>query len=158
MPRRYFALTLLLVSSAALSRTADYAGPRPPKPDMLYLVHADNLVPTEAGEAKEEGKNANTYVIAGAASSARTPLAEPIFIIQSEKIVPDSLELYKLDVKGGRREVSMGGSRRNSKALHLAVTRLAQNLYRIEVDEELDNGEYVISPMGSNRVFCFQIY
>src|SRR5215813_4171422 len=100
MPGRLFALTLLLAFAAAPSWTADYTGPRPPKPDTLYLVHADNLIPTEAGEAKEEGKNANTYVIAGASSSARTPLAEPIFIIQSDKIQPDSLELYKLDVKG----------------------------------------------------------
>ncbi len=125
---------------------------------MVYLAHADNLVPTEAGDAKEQGKNATTYTVDGAASTARTPLAEPIFILQSVKITPDSLELYKMDVKGGHRELTLAGGRRNSKALHLAVTRLSQGLYRIEVDEELDNGEYVLSPMGSNRVFCFEIY
>ncbi len=159
MPRRRpFALTVLLASAALSGWTADYTGPKPPKPDMLYLVHADNLIPTESGEAKEEGKNATTYTIPGAASTARTPLAEPIFLIQSEKITADSLELYKLDVKSGHRELQLGGGRRNSKALHVAVTRLGQGLYRIEVDEELDNGEYVLSPMGSNRVFCFEIY
>lgn len=158
MPRRSFpALTFLLISGAFPSWTADYTGPRPPKPDMLYLVHADNLVPTEAGEAKEEGKNGNTYSVPGAASSARTPLAEPIFILQSEKLTPESIELYKLDVKSGHREISLGGGRR-AKALHLAVTRLAQGLFRIEADEVLDNGEYVLTPMGSNRVFCFEIY
>lgn len=155
--RRLFALSLFLASGAALSWTADYTGPKPPKPDMLYLVHADNLIPTEAGDAKEESKNANAYTIPGASSPARTPLAEPIFIMQSDQIKPDSLELYKLDVKGGHRELSLGRGR-NSKALHLAVTRLAQGLYRLEADEELDDGEYVLSPMGSNRVFCFEIY
>ncbi len=158
MLRRLLAISIVLASAAISAWTADYSGPRPPKPDMLYLVHADNLVPTEAGDAKEEPKNANAYTIAGAASTARTPLAEPIFIMQSEKITPESLELYKMDVKSGHRELSLGGGRRNPKALHLAVTRLAQGLYRIEVDEELDNGEYVLSPMGSNRVFCFEIY
>jgi hypothetical protein len=157
-PRRLLALTVLLLSAAFTAWTADYSGPRPPMPDMLYLVHADNLIPTEAGEAKEEGKGNTTYTIPGATSSARTPLAEPIFILKSEKITPESLELYKLDVKGGHRELTLSGSRRNSKALHVAVTRLAQGLYKIEADEVLDNGEYVLSPMGTNRVFCFQIY
>lgn len=155
---RFFTLPVLLVATALLAWTADYSGPKPPKPDMVYLVHADNLVPTEAGDAKEQGKSASTYTVDGAASTARTPLAEPIFIMQSVKITADSLELYKMDVKGGHRELTLSGSRRNSKALHLAVTRLSQGLYRIEVDEELDNGEYVLTPMGSSRVFCFQIY
>ena len=31
-----------------------YSGPQPEKPDLPYLVHADNLVATEASEAKEE--------------------------------------------------------------------------------------------------------
>jgi hypothetical protein len=154
---RCFALSLLFACGAVLGFAADYTGPRPPKPDMLYLVHADNLIPTEAGDAKEEPKNAYNYTIDGAASPARTPLAEPIFIMQSDKITPDSLELYKLEVKGGHRELSIGHGR-NSKALHLAVTRLAQGLYRVEVDQELEDGEYVLSPMGSNRVFCFEIY
>jgi len=158
MLRRYFALALLILSGVGIAWTADYSGPRPPTPDMLYLVHADNLVPTEAGEAKEEGKgNSSRYVMPGATSSARTPLAEPIFIMQSDKLTPESIELYKFDVKGGRREVDLSGGH-GSKALHLAVTRLERGLYRIEVDEVLDNGEYVLSPMGSNRVFCFEIY
>ena len=59
----------------------DYTGPRPPKPDVLYLVHASNLVPTEVTEAQQEGKKDDTtFSVAGAASSARTPLAEPIFL------------------------------------------------------------------------------
>ncbi len=157
MPHRLPLLSILFAAAAMPALTADYTGPKPAKPDMVYLVHADNLVPTEASDAKEEGKNANSYTIAGPASTARTPLAEPIFILQSDKITADSLELYKLDVKGGHRELSLGRGR-NSKALHLAVTRLGQGLYRVEVDEELDNGEYVLTPMGSSRVFCFQIY
>src|SRR5579862_9733637 len=154
--RRFLALAVLSLSGVGIAWTADYTGPKPPKPDMLYLVHADNLIPTESGEAKEEGKGNNTkYVMPGATSPARTPLAEPIFIMQSEKLTPESIELYKFDVKGGRREVDLS---RSSKALHLSVTRLEKGLYRIEADEVLENGEYVLSPMGSNRVFCFEIF
>ncbi|HEY1760255.1 MAG TPA: hypothetical protein VGG72_33080 [Bryobacteraceae bacterium] len=159
LERRAFALAVLILSGVGIAWTADYTGPRPPKPDMLYLVHADNLIPTESGEAKEEGKGGNSkYTMPGPTSSARTPLAEPIFILQSDKLTPESIELYKFDVKGGRREVDLSGGRGSAKALHLAVTRLERGLYRIEVDEVLDNGEYVLSPMGSNRVFCFEIY
>jgi hypothetical protein len=157
--RRYLALTVLILAGVGIAWTADYTGPRPPKPDMVYLVHADNLIPTETGEAKEEGKGSNTkYVMPGPTSSARTPLAEPIFILQSDKLTPESIELYKFDVKGGRREVDLSGGRGSSKALHLSVTRLERGLYRIEADEFLENGEYVLSPMGSNRVFCFSIF
>jgi hypothetical protein len=123
---------------------------------MLYLVHADNLVPTESTDAKEEGKgNSTKYSVPGSTSSARTPLAEPIFLMQSDRLTPESLELYKFDVKGGRREVDLG---RSGKALHVSVTRLERGLYRLEADEVLENGEYALSPMGSNRVFCFEIY
>jgi hypothetical protein len=157
--RRSLALVLLSLSGVGIAWTADYTGPRPPKPDMLYLVHADNLIPTEAGEAKEEGKGSSTkYVMPGAASPARTPLAEPIFILQSEKLTAESIELFKFDVKGGRREVDLSGGRGSSKPLHLSVTRLERGLFRIEADEVLENGEYVLSPMGSNRVFCFEIF
>ena len=50
---------VLLLSAAALAAFAQkYDGPRPPKPDLPYLKHASELVPTEAGtgqrrEAKE---------------------------------------------------------------------------------------------------------
>ena len=144
----------MLTASAAFAQK--YNGPRPEKPDVLYLVHADNLVPTEQIEARQEKM---TFIVNGANSPARTPLAEPIFIIESDKIQPQSLELYKMDVKGGKREVTIQQKRtRGSKVLRLSVTPLDGRLYKLEADEELENGEYAVSPNGSNTVFCFEIY
>jgi hypothetical protein len=140
---------------------AKYNGPLPPQPDVLYLVHADNLIPTEVNNAKEEKKKDDTnYSIPGASSPVRTPLAEPIFILESKNIVADRIGLFKLDVKGGRREVTISKRRKSSHPLRLAVTPLGDNLYRIEVDENLglENGEYALSPEGSNQVFCFEVY
>jgi hypothetical protein len=127
----------------------------------LYLVHADNLIPTEVAETKQESKkNDVTYTVSGAGSPARTPLAEPIFLIEGDKIQPQSLELYKMEIKGGHREVTMAlrRTRNGQKALRLAVTKLDKNLYRVEVDEQIENGQYSISPNGSNTVFCFEVY
>jgi hypothetical protein len=149
---------VFLLCGAAFAQK--YDGPRPPKKDVIYLVHADNLVPLESGEAKEEGKkNDAVYTFPGASSPARTPLAEPIFILDSDTIKPDSVELYRMDVRGGHREVKVsGGSRKSTKALRLSVTRLDRGLYKLEASETLDPGEYSLSPTGGNHVFCFEVY
>ena len=137
-----------------------YQGPVPPKPDVPYLLHASNLIETETGQARQENrKNEATFTISGANSPARTPLAEPIFIIDARNLAPERVELYRLEIKGGNREVSMSQSRRRgSRPVHLVVTPLGGHLYRIEVDEPLENGQYALSPSGDNRVFCFEIY
>ena len=154
-------LALCVAAAGLISAAEKYTGPRPPKPDIPYLLHADNLVPTEVGEAREENrKNETVYVIAGASSPARTPLAEPILIMEAKQISPERMEMYRLDVRNGNREVSISQKRRKGSArpIHVLVTRLSDNLYRIEAGEPLENGEYSLSPSDSNRVFCFQIY
>lgn len=150
---------ILLLATLAV-HADDYTGPRPPKPDVLYLVHASNLVPTEVTEASQEGKkDETTFSVAGAASSARTPLAEPIFLLRSEKIKPDALELYRFEVKNGRRQLTLSKKRKdNSGPFHLSITKLDKDLYRVEADEALEDGQYSLSPNGSNVVFCFEIY
>jgi hypothetical protein len=154
-------LTAALLFAPVAGAADKYDGPRPPKADLPYLVHADNLIPTEAAEAKEESKkDETTYTMPGVSSPARTPLAEPIFILESDRVLPDRLELYRWEVKNGRRELALSKARRrgNNKALHLQVTRLEGNLYRVEASEPLENGEYSLSPNDSNRVFCFEVF
>jgi len=145
--------------AVVLTATAQkYTGPRPPKADLPYLKHADNLVPTEAAEAKEEKKKDDIlYVVEGANSSAKTPLASPIFLLQAAKLAPERLQLFKLDSKSDRREI-LFSPKHPPKAIRVEVTRLGSDLYRIEVNESLDPGEYSLSPEGSNQVFCFQVF
>jgi hypothetical protein len=154
---RHFALLVLLACAAWGQK---YTGPRPPKADLPYLKHAENLIPLESGEAKEEkGKKEEiTYVIEGAASTAKTPLASPIFLFLSDKMNPESLQLFKLESRGGRRELSVS-PKRPGKPIRVTVSKLsADGLYRIEVGDSLDAGEYSLSPSDSNRVFCFQVF
>lgn len=139
-----------------------YNGPRPPKPDLPYLLHADNLIPTEVAEARQQSRGKDTvYTVPGAASPARTPLAEPIFLFLSEKVPPESLELYRLEVKSGNRQITFPQQKKDQpRPLRLVVTRLDERLYRLEVSERmgLENGSYSITPAGSNQVFCFDVY
>lgn len=158
MPLRVF--PLLAAIAACLLAADKYSGPLPPKPDIPYLLHADRLTETETTQAREESKkNDTTYVIPGPSSPAKTPLSEPIFIIDARSLAPDRLELYKLDTRNGNREVSLSSKRRGGpRPLHLMVTKFQDHLYKVEADEPLENGEYAITPNGENRVFCFQIY
>jgi len=158
-----FVPLLLLALSVSAGAQDKYSGPRPQKPDIPYLLHASTLVETEAGEAMEEKTNdfAINY-IAGAGSPVRTPLAEPIFLVAVEKLEVQKLQLYKLDVKGGRRQVAFPVSPKKQRdapqPVRLSLVRLDPGLFRVEASETLANGEYCLSPAGSNRVFCFQVY
>jgi len=155
---------LWLVAIFAGAQKQKYSGPRPPKPDLPYLVHADNLVETEPGEAREEQrKDGTAYVTKGPSSLVRTPLAEPVFLFQSETIAPGRLSLFRLQSKGGTREIVFPppNKRKNddpSRPRRLILAQLDEGLYRLEANETLDNGEYCLSPSDSNRVFCFQVY
>jgi hypothetical protein len=160
---RLFAASLFVVSSMALmlSGAEKYIGPVPPKADVPYLMHANTLIETEAGEAKEETRKDTTVaVVPGTSSPAKTPLAEPIFIIKTEKLVPEKLSAYKMDVKNGSREVviSRKKARNSPRPIYLNVTRLGDGLYKVEVDQGLENGEYTLSPEGSNQTFSFEVY
>ena len=78
-------LPILLLSVLGLAAMQQYTGPRPPKPDIPYLLHANNLIETEAAEAKEQPRKDDIlYVIAGANSAARTPLASPVLLLQTD--------------------------------------------------------------------------
>jgi hypothetical protein len=152
-------LRILPLAAAVLlaAHAQSSSAPKPPKPDLPYLKHADNLVPTELVQAQEQKKkDESTFVIAGAASTAKTPLALPIFLFQSDKIAVDTLQLYRLEIKNGHREVTVG--KHGAEAIQLQVTPVEGKIYRIEVYNELEPGEYSFSPNNSNTAFCFQVF
>jgi hypothetical protein len=151
----------LLLAAPAVFAASKYDGPRPPKPDIPYLLHADNLVETEAATAANETrKDATIAVMNGATSPARTPLAEPVFLIQTEKLDVNKIEAYKLEAKNGKREVVIGHKKAKNVArpIYVMINKLDDKLYRIEIDEPLENGEYALSPEGSDAAFAFTIY
>lgn len=160
---RLLALALLLGCAATAQSQKKYSGPKPPKADVPFLLHATKLVETEVLTATEsQEKNAQVYTVPGSTSPARTPLSEPILLFQSDKINPDKLSLFKLEVRGGNRVLVLPDSGRRKKdsvrPLFLMVTPLSPGLFRVEVNEYLEDGEYCLSPDGSNQVFCFTAF
>src|SRR5262245_46815710 len=128
-------LAMVVFLLAGLAMGQKYSGPRPPKADVPYLKHASDLIVTETGEAKEEKgkKDEVTYVIAGASSPAKTPLAAPIFLMISDKIRPDTLQLYKMESRNGRRELTMS-PKKPGRAIRVTVTKLSSDgVYQLEV-------------------------
>src|SRR6516165_8256644 len=141
-------IPLFVVAVVCAAFAQKYDGPRPPKPDVPFLKHADTLVATEVAQAKEEKRKDDTlYTIDGANSAAKTPLASPIFLFQSDKIAADKLVLYKVDTKNGHREILFSPKKKQgAQPIRMEVTRLSSNnLYKLEVEDELENGEYTLS-------------
>jgi hypothetical protein len=156
MLRRIVWLALAVAFAASAQK---YDGPVPPKPDLPYLKHGDTLIPAEAVEAKEEKRKDDTnYIIAGPNSPVKTPLASPIFLMKSDKLLPRNLQLFKFESKSGHREL-LFPAKKPPQAIRIVVTKLSSDgIWKIEVDESLEPGEYSLSPNDSNHAFCFQVF
>lgn len=136
--------------------------PDPPKKDTPYLIHATNLLETEASQATEvSDKKAQIFWVPGAASSARTPLGFPEFLFAQDQVDPHTLRLYAFENVKGRREVLI---RKKNKIVvqtfHVDVIPQSEGLFRLRVDSSLKSGEYCLTPdgeQGSNTVFCFAV-
>lgn len=151
----------LAIGCATAYGTVSYRGPRPPKPDVPYLVHGDQLAETDQAEAgQSEDKKRTVYTTAGAAATARTPLAEPIFLIRPEKLKAEQFSLYQMKVEKGNRQVSFGvkPGKDDSQPIPLLFDTRKDGSVIIETNKYLENGEYCLSPSGVNTVFCFQVY
>lgn len=106
-----FALSLLFVT--LLVARQEYAGLRPPRKDTVYLVHADQLIATEAGIATEQATADDvTYVIPGERSSVRTSPASPTLVVEAENLNAEKLRLFRLEVRDGHRELNFHYKRR----------------------------------------------
>jgi hypothetical protein len=164
MSRAAILMLALLSASAGQSQKGGlpaYNGPKPPKTDLPYLLHATKLIATEPGEAKESKRKDDTvYTLPGAASSVKTPVPEPIFILAADKLLPDKISMWKMQPKGSQRELLVEGKpgRNATRPVRLTVTKLVDNIYKLEVSEPIEDGEYVLSPDGSNQVFAFTVY
>lgn len=160
-PRCAIAAAAVALAAVAVVAAQRYKGPVPPQPDLPYLIHGDQLIALDVTEAREETrKDWRVYVVPGASAQARTPLAGPLFLVQSERLAVERLALYPFEVKGGQREVAFNPKKpkESAKPARLNFTRLGENLFRIEVVDSLPEGQYGLSPDGSNRVFCFEVF
>jgi hypothetical protein len=161
LTRRKALVSGLALTSLPLVRADDekYSGPVPPNKDIPYLLHGDNLVETEVVTASQTSKKDDQiFSVSGVTSSARTPLAEPILLMVSDRIVASSLGLYRFDISGGHRQISIKKRGKGVKSFHTSVRTIGPSIFRIEAAEYLENGEYCLSPEGENTAFCFTVF
>lgn len=151
------AAVLISLPAAAQQR---YTGGPPPKKNVPFLVQADNLIETEIQKATEQTKkNDTTYTIPGDKSTSRTPLASPMLIIDTDGLDAAKLQLFRLEVKNGHREITFKKKGKGSAMpLNIEVAKVRGNLFQIRVLDSLDPGEYSLSPDGSNDAFCFEVF
>ena len=156
---------LFVASLAAICAAADPPTvPDPPKADMVYLLLADNLVPTEALEAQSDFKNKgkkneeSTHYVPGEHSSAKTPLTSPIFVFKRGNLSPEAMQVFGFEIKNGRREVTFSKKKSNKPFTLTIIPTANESVVRMEVDQNLPPGEYAVTPNGSEQVFCFAVY
>jgi hypothetical protein len=155
-------LFLLTLLAQPLDAQRKYAGPRPPKADVPFLLTLDKLTELESGmAAQSESKDAMVFTVDKAGSSVKSPMPEPIFLFQADKLNPERLSLYKMTVANGKRTLTFPTGKRAKNApkpVYFLVTPLDGSLFKIEVNEYTEAGEYCFSPDGSNQVFCFTTF
>jgi hypothetical protein len=82
-----------------------------------------------------------------------------MFVIDAAAIAPEKLRLYPFEKNGGRRELTLKKKGDNDvEPVLLTVSPLGGTLYRIEVVNDVPNGEYGITTPGSNQFFCFTVF
>lgn len=158
--RRALTAIVSLAIAVTLAAQIKKAIPKPDKKDVLYLVHASTLVQTEIVRPvpKDDGAS-NTWSIPGESSLAKTPLALPIFTIDTASIAPEKLQLYPFEIKDAHRELTLrkkGPS--ETEPILITISPISGTLYRIELVNEIPNGEYGLTIPGSNQFFCFSVF
>lgn len=153
------ALVAALITLPAAAQQK-YTGGPPPKKNVPFIVQADNLIETESANATEQKKKDDTiYTIPGDKSTARTPLASPMLVIDADGLDATKLQLFRLEVKNGHREITFKKKGKGSAMpLNTEVSKVRGNLFQIRVLDSLEPGEYSLSPDGSNDAFCFEVF
>ncbi|HVW07329.1 MAG TPA: hypothetical protein VHC90_02035 [Bryobacteraceae bacterium] len=148
---------LIILPAAAQQR---YTGGPPPKKNIPFIVQADNLIETEPVKAAEQTKKDDTiYTIPGDKSTSRTPLASPMLVIDTDSLDATRLQLFRLEVKNGHREIAFKKKGKGGAIpLNIDVSKVRGALFQIRVLDSLDPGEYSLSPDGSNDAFCFEVF
>jgi len=133
----------------------------PEKADTPYLLHGSQMIALEANTAMDEStEKEGRYAVSGATSGVRTPFASPQFLYRMDAVDPRDLELYRFESVGGRREIFL----RKKKKILVEPYRMSvldheeEGVVQLRVNDGLDDGEYCLTPQGSDAVFCFTVY
>lgn len=157
--------TLLLLCSLTLPAQTDehrnrLGLPNPPKQDVPFLIHGNDLRELDQTKAvEEEIKNQLRFWIPGTVSTVKTPLAAPEFLLDSKDLDPRDLRLYGFEVEKGRRELLYRKKKKIvAEPYFLQLDGIEARVVRIRISASLPPGEYGLTPDGSDAVFTFAVF
>jgi hypothetical protein len=161
--RRAGLVALFILGAAIATAQEKSSQPKPGKTDLPYLLQASKLIATELQTITRSGsKNDEAITVSGAASSARTPLPEPIFLFSPGEIKASDFELIRFQVADGHRQWKKGQPTNSNdepdEPLRLTLRAVGEGVVRIEAAVMLNPGEYALIPRGKNIAFCFTVF
>jgi len=108
--------------------------------------------------SQDIGDGASLYSFSGEASSTVAGSNRPVFLVLAEGETNGQVELARLQVsKGVRQVVYSAAGKKSASSVPVLVTRVSPTVFRVTVNQGLAPGEYAILPAGLNRAFLFQI-
>ena len=135
------------------------ASPSPSGSRVVLLENSD-FRDLEAQEFKSQdiGDGAVLYSFAGDTSPVRIASNPPVFLLLAENDVVSNVDLARLQVaKGTRQLVYSAAKRRSASSLPMIVTQVSATLRKFSVKEPLPPGQYVVLLESANRGFLFEV-
>jgi hypothetical protein len=143
--------------------------PPPPRPQAtppvtsgskIVLLESSDFRDLEFQELKSQniGDGAVLYTFPGDASPVRAGSKTPVFLLlaDSEAAIAENLELARLQVGKGIRELA-SAKNRSASSVPITVTQVSATLRKVNVRDPLPPGEYVILLENSTRGFLFAV-
>ncbi|MGH9646110.1 MAG: hypothetical protein ACRD4E_04765 [Bryobacteraceae bacterium] len=127
----------------------------------VILLQDEDFRDLEVQDFKSQdiGGGAALFSFPGDASPIRAG-SKPVFLVlaDSEAAMPENVELSRLQVAQGTRQLAYSVSKNHSaSSIPVTITQVSATVRKLSVTEALPPGEYVILLENSNRGFLFSI-
>ncbi len=143
--------------------------PPPPRPQAIapatstskvVLLENSDFVELEVQEIKSQdiGDGAVLYSFTGDSSPARVGSSTPVFLVTADDAAGGNVELSRLQVGQGTRQMAYSLTKnRSASSIPITVAQVSATLRKVNVQEPLSPGQYVVLLENSNRGFLFAV-
>lgn len=130
--------------------------PSPALPDALYAnVNGQAVALSREKSKREKSGQIVSYTLLAQPSAVDVASRSPLFVLRLEKTSATGWELFRVQVRDGKRVISIDTTAQSPSVPIRVLT--ANELIQIEPVTPLDQGQYCMSARNSNDVFCFKV-